>query len=557
MSTFPMPFSNDGEDQPTNQPDVHPLHQPEPAAAVESTEPLILDEALIDHLAVPESAQAIRDAGITTEWLMDTDKDAVAIMTFVYGFMDRHGEAPRGDIVRAEFPIMGRFEPPTSPVAYVIERLANRHGHSRFNPILTHAARNYAYDPAAAMDYILAEMGQLRRDTAGGFRRARARALPMSEVEPKPINWLEDGWVAKGAVTLLGGDPGLGKSTWTIDLAARLSRGELTGLNRPGSTVFVTVEDSIDSVTVPRMIAAGADRSRVFAVGYPEGRSDTITLPDGLPDLKAVVTEAQADLVVVDPINAFLPSGINSWNDQSIRAALMPLQEFAEQQGLAVLAVLHLNKNSSEKSALYRIGGSIGYTGAARSVLVWAEDPSNPERRVLAQAKSNWGPKQQSRVYDMETVSLGGDYATLGIEVGRVKFAEYVDADADTLLAAPRKRRSDATTDEAQDALLADAASWVPTNSDDAQDADWYSSQLDTNEGIRLHPKTMQKLLNDLYEWGYHFLPAKSGTGGHKARFWRITSPGEAGGMAPDDLNDLDDDDLGTWLDGGTPPEPA
>ena len=133
-------------------------------------------------------------------------------------------------------------------------------------------------------------------------------------------------------------------------------------------------------------------------------------LPDDVPALAEMVKLHSAQLVVIDPLNAHLPGRVNTWQDQSIRLALAPVAQLAEEAGAAVVVVSHLNKGQST-DPLQRLGGSIGLAAAARSVLLLARDPDDPEgehgsRRVLAQVKSNYGATAGSRLYVIESQSV-------------------------------------------------------------------------------------------------------------------------------------------------------
>jgi hypothetical protein len=153
------------------------------------------------------------------------------------------------------------------------------------------------------------------------------------------------------------------------------------------------------------------------------------------------VLEAEARLVVIDPLAAHLSASINSWKDQEVRRALAPLHRLAEESGAAVVVVAHLNKGQST-DPLQRLGGSIGLPAAARSVLLLARDPDDPDgneggRRVLAQAKSNLGAPSPSLAFEIETVTLPGS----GIETARVREIGVSAYGSSDLLVSDRPRR--------------------------------------------------------------------------------------------------------------------
>src|SRR5207302_6443679 len=86
------------------------------------------------------------------------------------------------------------------------------------------------------------------------------------DIEGKPVDWLWPGWVPLGKLTLLDGDPGLGKSTLLLDLAARVSCQGLmpdgaSGVR--GQVVILSAEDGAEDTIRPRLDAAGALLNRV------------------------------------------------------------------------------------------------------------------------------------------------------------------------------------------------------------------------------------------------------------------------------------------------------
>ena len=91
------------------------------------------------------------------------------------------------------------------------------------------------------------------------------------EVEPEPVEWLWPGRIATGKSTLMGGDPGLGKSQLSIFIAATMTcAGEWPCREgRPAtkrSVVMLSAEDGVADTIVPRLMAVGADRAKVKIV---------------------------------------------------------------------------------------------------------------------------------------------------------------------------------------------------------------------------------------------------------------------------------------------------
>ncbi len=228
-----------------------------------------------------------------------------------------------------------------------------------------------------------------------------ARFVNVGKVDPERITWLWPGFIPAGKLTLIDGDPGDGKSTMTLDLAARISSGAAMpdGTRVPlGRIMLLSAEDGIADTIRPRLDAAGADVTAivVFDEVFEDGVARPVELPRDLHHIERAIREHGITLVIVDPLMAFL-GGVDSHNDQSVRRALHPISKMADSTGCAIVVVRHLNKGGGK--AIYRGGGSIGIAGAARAVHLVAPDPEDPERRILAPVKVNIAKKSPAIIY--------------------------------------------------------------------------------------------------------------------------------------------------------------
>jgi hypothetical protein len=218
-----------------------------------------------------------------------------------------------------------------------------------------------------------------------------------SDIEPKPLRWLWPGRMPLGKLTLLIGDPGLGKSLLTADVASRVTRGASFpdgAVFEPGSVIFLSAEDDAADTIRPRLDAAWADVSRVHTIEAVRVQlangsvaEKPFNLESDIASLEAVLREhIDVRLIVIDPLSAYL-GGADSHSNAEIRGLLSPLASMAARCGVAVLAVTHLRK--SPGAAVHRAIGSIAFAAAARAVLAVAPDPEDANRRLLLPVKQN------------------------------------------------------------------------------------------------------------------------------------------------------------------------
>lgn len=237
--------------------------------------------------------------------------------------------------------------------------------------------------------------------------------IPMQKIRSRAIDWLWPGTVAIGKLTLLAGDPGLGKSFITMDLAARTTTGGPWPLapddataDAPGDVLIASAEDDPADTIRPRLERAGADLARVHLIhGVQRVREwDDFNLEDHIAMLgDAIASVGRARLVVIDPVSAYLPR-IDSNNNTQVRSVLKGLSDLAAAHRVAVVAVSHLRKNTNGPMT-HQTLGSLAFTAAARSV--WMARPVKGEgkgdgARALVPAKSNIHPDAEALRYAVE-----------------------------------------------------------------------------------------------------------------------------------------------------------
>jgi hypothetical protein len=242
--------------------------------------------------------------------------------------------------------------------------------------------------------------GSTATDTGTKNDDAPLRVVCMADVAPEQVVWLWYPYIAKGKLTLLEGDPGLGKSWLTCAIACAVSHGKGLPNAAPfevGNVLMLSAEDGLGDTLRPRLDAVEADVRRIFALNEPL-TFDT----GGLIRLEAAIIEHAPALVIIDPLFAFTGGKVDIHRANECRAISTPLAAIAERHGCAMLAVRHLGKSRGGGHALNAGIGSIDFTAAARSVLLVGRDPDNEQKRAVVQTKNNLAPHGEAIGYKLE-----------------------------------------------------------------------------------------------------------------------------------------------------------
>jgi hypothetical protein len=229
--------------------------------------------------------------------------------------------------------------------------------------------------------------------------RGELMFIELSKAENRPVEWLWPERIPLGSITNLEADAGSAKTTCALDIAARVTTGRpmpdgTVGV-APSHVVLFAAEDNLTTTLVPRLVATGADLSRVTAYDSEGCHRSPFRIPDDLPRLDELFERIAPKLVIFDPITAFIDSA--STSDVRMRRSIGPLAQLAAKHKTSVLSIRHFRKSETGK-AIHRGAGSIAFAAAARSVLAIVPDPNSDDeyRRVLVQSKSNLGAAAQS-----------------------------------------------------------------------------------------------------------------------------------------------------------------
>jgi len=269
----------------------------------------------------------------------------------------------------------------------------------------------------------------------------RNEALPLryfSNVTAREVNWLWYPYIPFGKITLIQGDPGDGKTTLVLNIAALLSNGSPMpdSDKKVGCTkiIYQSAEDGAEDTIKPRLISAGADCSNI---AFIDESIQQLTLND--VRIENAIKETDARLVVIDPLQAYLGENSEMNRADGIRPMMKQLTTVADRSGCAIVIIGHMNKASGSKS-IYRGLGSIDITASARSVLLVGRIKSNSSIRVMAQLKNSLAEEGKPIAFEIN-------------ENSRVRWIGEYDITADELLSGDESQNENTRLTGAVDSL--------------------------------------------------------------------------------------------------------
>lgn len=229
----------------------------------------------------------------------------------------------------------------------------------------------------------------------------------LAEFAEEEVSWLVEGWLPEGQITLLAADGGTGKTTLWCNPIAALSSGKSCLLDPPGTertpmrVAFFSTEDSVTKKLKRQLRESGANQDNVITLDFSSGGGTALReLKLGSDRLRELIAYFRPALCVFDPIQGFLPHGMNMGSRNEMRECMAPLIALGEEFGTTFLVVCHTNKRmgAADRS---RLADSADLWDVARSVLMMGTT-EEPGQRYLSNEKNNYADRQETLLLSFE-----------------------------------------------------------------------------------------------------------------------------------------------------------
>lgn len=268
-------------------------------------------------------------------------------------------------------------------------------------------------------------------------------ACSMAEVEEQEIDWIWYPILARGEVSIIEGDPGLGKSYLTQMISKAICdaetlpswgvSGAARGVNQPSKVAYFDMENSADTVTKKRLLSNGIKHIENF---YQEEEPFSWADADRMAHVMEAIERIKPAVVVFDTMNTYLGGHVDTGRANSSQEAMFPLREIASRYHCAVIIIRHLVKAKKDKSALAAGQGSIAFAGFVRMVATVGHLPDDSEVCAFAVTKTNLASRPK-HVLTYEIIRLP-DKGNLR-DRSLFKWGELVEGEADDIIQPSKK----------------------------------------------------------------------------------------------------------------------
>ena len=256
-------------------------------------------------------------------------------------------------------------------------------------------------DPVMPKPYVNVQAGKIKPQN----NLYDCRMKSFADVEEREVDWLIDGFLPRRQIILLAGDGGSGKGFTWCNIAAAVSTGKPSFLEdrsegftaNPERVAVLSSEDPADVVLHKRLREAGADLSMIEHIDLADERQ--LECKIGSDFFKGLIQVNCPSLLVIDPLQAFLPADLHMSERNAMRHTMASLAQLCETTGTTALIIMHTNKRQGAWGR-NRLADSSDLWDLARSVLIAGTTADG--MRYLSHEKNNYGIQQKTILFQIE-----------------------------------------------------------------------------------------------------------------------------------------------------------
>lgn len=253
---------------------------------------------------------------------------------------------------------------------------------------------------------------------------SKINLVSVSDIKKERVEWLIPGYIPKGAITIIGGDGGLGKTSLWCNIASAISNGTPCVLQEnndvlypQGEVTYFSGEDDTARVLRDRLEQNGANLDNIKTLPMDDDAFTSLSIGGAL--IEGIIEARRPTLVIFDPIQQFIKNAdMSKRND--MRKIMTSLSKLGKKYGTTFILVMHTNKRDKIGSFRDKLSDSADLWDIARSVIALGRNQNN--ENFITHEKSNYGIRQNAILYHLENGRIIRD----SIETERMTYVELM-----------------------------------------------------------------------------------------------------------------------------------